>query len=99
MSDEATPLSASLDAVIRSLKGDGASAVAGVFGHWEEAVGEAISAHAKPVLLDNGRLLVEVDQPGWATQLRYLEKELLERLRPHLGGAELHAIEVRVARR
>lgn len=99
MSDDFTPLSLSLDAVIRSLKGDGSRAVAGVFGHWEEAVGEAISAHAKPILLDNGRLLVEVDQPGWATQLRYLEKDLLERLRPHLGGAELHAIEVRVARR
>jgi predicted nucleic acid-binding Zn ribbon protein len=99
MSDDGVSLTESLDAVIRSLKGDGASAVAGVFGHWEEAVGEAISAHAKPVLLDNGRLLVEVDQPGWATQLRYLEKELLDRLRPHLGGAEVHAIEVRVARR
>lgn len=99
MSDEAMPLSQSLDVVIRSLKGAGASAVAGVFGHWEEAVGEAIAAHAKPVLLDEGRLLVEVDQPGWATQLRYLEQELLERLRPHLGGAELHSIDVRVARR
>ena len=99
MNNEATPLAESLDAVIRSLKGDGALAVAGVFGHWDEAVGEAISAHAKPVLLDNGKLLVEVDQPGWATQLRYLENELLERLRPHLGGADLHTIEVRVARR
>jgi predicted nucleic acid-binding Zn ribbon protein len=99
VSNDATPLSESLDAVIRSLKGAGASAVAGVFGHWEEAVGEAIAAHAKPVLLDEGRLLVEVDQPGWATQLRYLEQELLERLRPHIGGAELHRIDVRVARR
>ena len=99
MNNEATPLAESLDAVIRSLKGDGALAVAGVFGHWDEAVGEAIAAHAKPVLLDNGKLLVEVDQPGWATQLRYLENELLERLRPHLGGADLHTIEVRVARR
>lgn len=99
MTDDAMPLALSLDAVIRSLKGDSAGAVAGVFGHWEEAVGDAISAHAKPILLDNGRLLVEVDQPGWATQLRYLEKELLERLRPHLGGAELHSIDVRVARR
>ena len=99
MSEDFTPLGQSLDAVIRSLKGDGAQAIAGVFGHWEDAVGASIAAHAKPLLLDGGRLVVEVDQPGWATQLRYLEKELLERLRPFLGGAELTAIEVRVARR
>jgi predicted nucleic acid-binding Zn ribbon protein len=99
MRDEPRPIGHSLDAVVRSLRGDGAAAVAGVFGHWDEAVGPTIAAHAKPVLLESGRLVVEVDQPGWATQLRYLEKDLIERLRPHVGGAELRSIELRVARR
>jgi predicted nucleic acid-binding Zn ribbon protein len=99
MNEEPTPLAASLDSVIRALKGGGAQTVAGVFGQWEQAVGPAIAAHAKPILLDGGRLVVEVDQPGWATQLRYLEKDVLERLRPYVGEGELRTIELRVARR
>jgi len=41
---------------------------------------------------------VEVDEPGWATQLRYLEREILERLAA-VGGSGVERIEVRVRRR
>lgn len=94
-----TSLTASVDAVVRGLRGPGAKAVAGLFSGWEQAVGPQIAAHARPLVLDEGALVVEVDEPGWATQLRFLERDLIERLRPHLGGAELRSIEVRVTRR
>jgi predicted nucleic acid-binding Zn ribbon protein len=97
-----TPLSASLDAVVRGLRGPAgpsAKAVAGVFAGWEDAVGPQVAAHARPLVLDGGRLVVEVDEPGWATQLRYLERDLIARLAPHVGGTPIDAIEVRVAPR
>jgi predicted nucleic acid-binding Zn ribbon protein len=97
--DDPVPLSESLDAVVRSLRGPSAKAVAGVFAGWDEAVGPQVAAHARPVSLDDGRLVVEVDEPGWATQLRFLETTLRERLAGVSGGYEVRSIEVRVRRR
>jgi predicted nucleic acid-binding Zn ribbon protein len=89
-------LSDSVDAVMRSLRGAGARATAGVFGQWEEAVGAHVAAHSRPALLDDGRLVVDVDEPGWATQLRYLEHELVARLATVAGPDAVRSIEVRV---
>ena len=70
----------------------------GVFGRWEEAVGAAVAAHVQPVKLDGEVLVVEVDDPAWATQIRFLESTLRERLRD-VAGAVVERLEVRVARR
>ena len=91
-----TSLSASVDAVVRGLRGTSARSVAGLFEGWDEAVGPQVAAHARPLVLDAGTLVVEVDEPGWATQLRFLEHDLIERLGEHLHGAALSSIEVRV---
>ena len=93
-----TPLAESLDAVLRALAGPGRQAMRGIFDAWEEIVGAQTAAHAKPMVLDRGRLVIEVDQPGWATQLRYLEQDLITRLTPYLNGAELTGIDVRIVR-
>jgi predicted nucleic acid-binding Zn ribbon protein len=97
--DGLMPISESVDAVVRSLRGPSAKAVAGVFAGWEEAVGPHVAAHARPVSLDGGRLVVEVDEPGWATQLRYLEATLRERLAAVTGGFHVRSLEVRVRAR
>jgi predicted nucleic acid-binding Zn ribbon protein len=97
--DDLVPLAASVDEVVRALKGPSAKAVAGVFAGWDDLVGPTVAAHARPVSLADGRLVVEVDEPGWATQLRYLEATLRERLATAIGGAEITAIDVRVRSR
>ena len=91
--DSLQPLSVGLDKVVRSLRGAGADATHTLFGRWREVVGDGIAAHAEPVKMDGGKLLVQVDEPGWATQLRYLEADLVERLR-----ADVVSIDIRVAR-
>ena len=96
-SDEPVPLSDALDDVMRSLRGGGRAEVRGVFGQWDEAVGEAVAGHVRPVRLERGVLLVEVDDPAWATQVRLLADQLRARLREVAGVAVDH-IEVRVAR-
>jgi predicted nucleic acid-binding Zn ribbon protein len=95
-SDDPRPLSESLDVVLRSLRGAPRKAVAGVFGDWEDIVGAQVASHARPVRLEGERLLVEVDEPGWATQLRFLEAELLARIE-EVTGTRLSAIDVRVS--
>ena len=96
------PLHASLDGVVRSLRGGaGASgdarAMGSLFSRWSDAVGEHVADHARPIKLDGGRLLVEVDEPGWATQLRFLEREVIERLRS-VAGLEVSRFDIRVKR-
>jgi predicted nucleic acid-binding Zn ribbon protein len=96
--DEPIALTEALDDVVRSLQGGaGRSEVRGVFGQWDEAVGETVAAHVRPVRLDSGGLLVEVDEPAWATQVRLLADDLRARLLD-VAGVTVDRIEVRVAR-
>jgi predicted nucleic acid-binding Zn ribbon protein len=98
------PIGDSLNSVIRSLRNDSsatlssgqtANQMGGVFGRWAEAVGDAVAAHVKPVKLDGTKLIVEVDDPAWATQLRFLETTLKQRLL-EVAGATIDSVEVRV---
>ncbi len=92
------PISSSLDGVVRSLRGPSRQAVGGVFGRWREAVGEQVADHVKPVKLDEGVLIVEVDDPAWATQVKFLTATIVERL-AEVAGVRVERIEVRVERR
>jgi|GEM_PF-241080 len=98
--DEFTSLTAALDGVVRELGGPALSSasLSGVFGQWREVVGDAIADHADPISIDNGCLAVAVDQPGWATQLRFLEADLLARIAERVGPAVVTSLEVRVRR-
>ena len=95
------PLQESLDVVVRGLRGGqgggqgDARSMGSLFSRWTDAVGEVVAAHARPVKLDGDRLLVEVDEPGWATQLRFLEAEVIGRLRS-VAGLEVSRFDVRV---
>jgi predicted nucleic acid-binding Zn ribbon protein len=96
-------LSAALDELLSTLQAPGAraassKAVGGVFARWDETVGAQVAAHARPVKLDGERLIVEVDESGWATQLRFLESDLLDRLAT-VTGERLAGIDLRVRRR
>ena len=75
MSYEPVPIRDSMDGVVRALRGGGhdARSMGSLFSRWVDAVGQTVADHARPVKLDGDRLLVEVDEPGWATQLRFLE--------------------------
>lgn len=99
MSFEPVALHDSLDRLVRGLHGgqEGATSMGSLFSRWTEAVGSAVAAHAKPVKLDQGRLLVEVDEPGWATQLRFLERTVIERLKS-VADIDVTRFEVRVKR-
>jgi predicted nucleic acid-binding Zn ribbon protein len=96
------PLAASLDGVVRSLQGGtaggagAAQAMGGVFGRWSEIVGDAVAAHVQPVRLDGRRLVVEVADPAWATQIRLLTETVCRRIND-VTGTVVDDVEVRVA--
>ena len=88
-------LDASLDRVARGLGGPGAGALRTVFAHWADIVGPHVADHARPLSLVGGVLAVAVDEPGWATQLTYLQADLLRRLEDALGVGVVTRITVR----
>jgi predicted nucleic acid-binding Zn ribbon protein len=95
---EPRPVRDSLEVLAARLGAPNSASLAAVFGHWEEAVGPAVAAHCRPSSLVNGVLVVEVDDPAWATQLRYLGSTVVERFAVTAGPGVVARIEVRVRR-
>jgi predicted nucleic acid-binding Zn ribbon protein len=72
------------------------SALGKLFSAWPEVVGESIAAHSRPLSLVDGVLTVAVDQPGWATQLKYLGNDVVRKLSESVGPGVVGRLEVRV---
>lgn len=89
-------LTGSLERLASDLGAPPARVLAEVFERWEDLVGPAVHAHARPVSFRDSTLLVAVDQPAWATQLRLLSAELLARFAEALGRDVVTHLEVRV---
>lgn len=65
---------------------------------WEAIVGEGLAAHCEPVRLAGRVLVVRAESPAWATQLRYLTLQLVERADAVLGAGSVTRVEVTVGR-
>ena len=89
-------MSESLDRIAKRLGGPSSGTTATVFSRWDELVGADIAAHARPVSLRAGVLVLAVDHPAWATQLRYMTAELLTRIAEFTTGEEVREIHLRV---
>ena len=94
--DDARPVGPALEAVLGQLGAAELLALRKVSAAWAEAVGPGIARHATPVGLRQGRLVVAVDQPGWGTQLRWLEAEVVAKVAAAVGPGTVRALEVRV---
>ena len=91
-------LSETLSEVAAELALDDPDVIAGVLGGWAALVGEAVAAHAQPRSVRSGILTVEVESPEWATQLRYLEGEVLLRIGRKVRPGAVTALRVVVRR-
>jgi predicted nucleic acid-binding Zn ribbon protein len=96
--DNPLSLQSQLTRLLTSLGSDDAASVKGVFGAWSNLVGEAVAAHVQPVKLVDSTLIVEVDDPHWATEMRFLEASLCKKI-SQLTTTPVTSLEVRVKRR
>ena len=92
------PLDASLDALSHRLGLEGARGLGRLFAGWTDIVGPAMADHVHPVRIDASALVVTVDHPAWATQVRRLGDTLLDRAAAHAGVSRPSRLEVRVRR-
>jgi predicted nucleic acid-binding Zn ribbon protein len=65
--------------------------------HWDDVVGTEVAAHARLDAVRDGNAIITVDGPIWATQLRYLETEIVTRAASVVGTGVVIAVRVRVA--
>lgn len=98
MSRDPRELSAALRRVVGGLSGGQGSDIVAILGCWDAVVGPQVAAHARPRRVEAGVLRVDVDEPGWATQLKYLRGTIIERVNEHLGADIVQSIELRVVR-
>ncbi len=66
---------------------------------WSDVVGDAVANHARPRRLTDGVLTVEVDDPAWATQLKFLREQICSKLNERLGRQEVDRVDLRVVAR
>jgi predicted nucleic acid-binding Zn ribbon protein len=88
----------SLNRVTRDLGGPDAAVLTAIFGRWPDIVGDLLAAHSWPISLSDGALTIGVDQPGWATQLTYLESDLRRRIEEVSGADVVRRVRVTVRR-
>lgn len=92
-------LGRALDRLMGTLRAPSVDVLDSVFTKWSEIVGEDVAAHSRPLSIDGGTLVVAAEDPTWASELRWLEKEVLARVSEVSGSDRISALNVRVARR
>lgn len=84
----------SLDRIARRLGVERAATLPVVFEHWSDLVGAGVGARTRPTSLRGTTLVVAVDDPSWATQLRWLEADLVARIATELGAGVVTALKL-----
>jgi predicted nucleic acid-binding Zn ribbon protein len=84
-----------LDRVVRGLGSPGADVIEEVFRRWPELAGP-LADHARPVAVRDGALVVAVDEPAWATEVRFRQREVLDRLDQRVGAGRVSRIDIRI---
>jgi predicted nucleic acid-binding Zn ribbon protein len=51
-----------------------------IFSVWHDIAGERMAAHTRPTNISNRILYVEVDDPLWLSQLKYMKQEIVDKI-------------------
>ena len=72
--------------------------VRSIFTDWEAIVGETIAAHARPQRIAKGELVLEVDDPAWASEMEWLGEEIVRKISLAVETEEITSIKVLLSR-
>jgi len=78
-----TPLQKTLAKVLKGYRINDIESIK-IFSLWKGIVGEKMAEHSRPARITNGILYVEVDDPLWLTQLRYMKIDIQEKIEQSL---------------
>jgi len=69
--------------------------VTSIVDQWEEIVGHDLAAKISAVAVSGSELIVRVDDPAWASQINWLEKQLLDKITSLVGEEKITSIRTR----
>jgi predicted nucleic acid-binding Zn ribbon protein len=87
-------LGAALEGLVDARGWDADVRTASVLARWPELVGDDLAAHASPLSLRDGELLLEAESTAWATQLRLMARQVMDRLNTQLGAGTVTSLRV-----
>ncbi|NDK90159.1 DUF721 family protein [Gordonia desulfuricans] len=65
-----------------------------LFGMWEQIVGSDIASHAQPTALRDNVLSVQAESTAWATQLRYVQSQILAKIAAAVGDGAVTSLRI-----
>jgi predicted nucleic acid-binding Zn ribbon protein len=89
-----TPVGAAVGDLVREHQWDATLRAAGIEARWPQIVGADVAAHCRPERLEQGELTCVAESTAWATQIRLLSRQLLDRLAADLGPDVVRRIRV-----
>lgn len=91
-------IGASLEKLLGNLNAPSVDVVNVIFRSWSSIVGPDLAEHTRPGSIDGDLLTVTADDPTWAAEFRWLEREVIARLAEATGSDRIRRLHVRVSR-
>lgn len=94
--DDVVEIAASLERITSRLGIPSARTMSTIANCWPKVVGEVVAAHAQPVALRDGVLVVRVDAPQWRTELKWMAGQVADRLNAEIGSDVVEQLKISV---
>ena len=95
MNKEPVHLRSVLEQLLKDFGTPDITVVTSIVDQWEEVVGIDLAAKISAVAVSGSELIVRVDDPAWASQINWLEKQLLDKITNLVGEEKITSIRVR----
>ena len=96
--DNPITLEDALNRLMGTLRAPPTDVVNTVFSCWAEIVGSDLSPHCRPVSIKAETLLIEAENSTWASELSWLQKDLISRVIQVTGSNRISKVQIRVSR-
>ena len=95
MNKEPVHLRSVLEQLLKDFGSPDITVVTSIVDQWEEVVGIDLATKISAVAISGSELIVRVDDPAWASQINWLEKQLLDKITSLVGEEKITSIRVR----
>ena len=95
MNKEPVHLRSVLEQILKDFGTPDITTVTSIIDQWEEIVGSDLATKISAVAISGSELIVRVDDPVWASQISWLENQLLDKITRLVGEEKITSIRVR----
>jgi predicted nucleic acid-binding Zn ribbon protein len=82
----------SVDGILKDFRWEARLVEADLFNNWTELVGEANGLNSQPETLVSGVLTIRCKSTAWATQLRLMQIQILEKITENYGDLAISSL-------